>query len=127
MQSFAHRLFAIIIIAGVIISAIPFNALHQHTVVQCDDHITEIDLCHLQIYHGYFSVENNCEHTTHLHSVINKCDWCKFVKPVRDDYNTVEYTQIFQFDLNIDLTDNYRFSYLSAFVLSSQCRAPPIS
>lgn len=128
MHHLWHKLIASFLIAGVVLSTIPVSSLHSHKQsVSCESHTEEVDLCHLQIYHGYFSSDNTCEHNTHVHSEIKKCDWCKFVKPVRDEYNKLERTKFFECSANIELGNVSPFSYQIVFVLSNQGRAPPVS
>jgi len=108
-------------------STIPFSAFHQHQETLCVEHSENADPCHLQIYHGFFNAEASCDHNTHVHSEIKKCEWCKFVKPFRDDFTNYIYSEYFQCSTDSELFSELNLTLYSTISLFKQGRAPPIS
>lgn len=127
MQSFWHKIIGTFLLAGIVSSVLPLAYLHEHVEVTCVNHSQDIDPCHLEIYHGHISAENTCDHNTHVHSEIKKCEWCKFVKPFRDDFTNYFHSEYFECNTNSELFSELNLTFYSTSSLFKQGRAPPIS
>lgn len=125
MHIWWYKIIALFISFGVVFSSLPLSHLHDHSELECIDHTETKDACHMQIYHGYVSADINCNHKTHVFTEIKKCGWCKFVKPFRDNYTTLDCTNFMQFNILTEFSSEYILINYPSFAFYHQGRAPP--
>ena len=93
MNKTTRHIVSYLLLLCITATLIPINLFHQHEEsLHCD--ITNIDAesdpCHISIYHVQ-DVTHSCEHKSHINEVEDKCNFCKFLTPRRDQFVTVWY------------------------------------
>ncbi|MBT8195628.1 MAG: hypothetical protein KJO64_04330 [Bacteroidia bacterium] len=91
------------------------------------EHTEDVDPCHLQIYHGYINVEETCDHNTHVHAEFEKCEWCKFVSPARENFSSSTNTSLFYSSLVSNLYSIIQKNECSTYFANQSNRGPPLA
>jgi len=113
----------------ILATLIPVNLLHQHIEsLHCD--ITNVDIendpCHASIYHKQ-DKKSFCKHNSHLTEIHDKCEFCKFLTPRRNQYSTFLFYQssIIPILVSQDFLINQESFIQQHFSSSILGRAPP--